>query len=451
MTVWRLAGFTLVVSAAASLVSPLQGPAHGFFDDSSVVSFTLQAPLQQLFERGRKDNDFSVPARISATDAISPDHAAEAELSVRGNTSRKECEFPKLKMKFKGDHGLFAEVHGVKINTHCGEAPDDELSRDFGRLANERSPWREGVVYRMADAAGARTPRSRPARITYVDTSTPSPRRLTRNALMVEDDGDVKARLGATGEITPDEFTSARQTFSAADTARVAFTQALIGNFDWCLMMAPGDGYRCDARKKLWNMSALKTASGVVPVLQDFDLAGPVTGRHIWFDHAFPHNFSASDVATEVIAQVQRARTLFDRAMLDRLRRDLLLRREAITGAIDGAAVDPRGAELAHAYVDAFYRAIGDDRDFYRPVIAREGIRIFKSAVEDTDACGTGDTAPPGTPLKELRRQNGRAEVQLLDALWRWAPPHECVPAHNGTVWIDPAGISDDFPPAGRR
>jgi len=441
MTVSRLIRSACFAGALALVIAPLHGASAGFFDDPSIITFTIEAPFQHLFDNSDKDNTFSVPARVRGDQATSSAAGLEGELSVRGNTSRKECTFPKLKLKLKGDRGLFEDVHTVKINTHCGESPGEELSREFGRLANEKSPWREGVVYRMADAAGARTPRSRPARVTYIDTSVPSGRTLTRNALIVEDDDDVKSRLGATAEITPDQFTNAQQTFTPDETARILFTEALIGNFDWCLMMAPGDDYRCDARKKLWNMAAYRTPSGAVPVLQDFDLAGPVTGRHIWFDHVFPRDFSASEIDTEVIAQVQRARTLFDRPLLERMRQDFLSRRDALFRAIDGATVDTQGSKLAHAYLDAFYRAIAEDRDFYRPVITKEGTRIFKDAVGEIDACGKGDTAPAGTPIKELRRESGRAEVMLLDALWHWAPPRECVPVHRAPVWIDPSAI----------
>ena len=448
MSARRLIGSTFVAAALAVVVAPLQGGDHDFFDDPSVVVFTIEAPLQQLFDRGVRDDSFSVPGQLSF--AGSSDRL-DAELSVRGHTSRKECPFPKLKLKLKGDAGPFAKLHGVKINTHCGESPGEELSSDFGRLANEKSPWREAAAYRIVEAAGARTPRVRPARITYLDSSSGPPQQITRNALIVEDDDDVRKRFDATDEIQPAAFTSARELFTPDDTARAAFTEAMIGNFDWCLMMAPGDGYRCDARRKLWNVTALRTPAGAIPVLGDFDLAGPVTGPHSWFEHTFPRGFSASDVDTEVIAQVQRTRTLFDRPLLDRMRQDFIARRDAIVRAIDGAPVDPRGAALARAYVDAFYRAIVDDRDFYRPVIARDGVRIFKDATSNQEACGSGDTAPPGTPLKELRRENGRAEVMLLDALWRWAPPHECVPVHLVPVWIDASSISEDFPPRQRQ
>jgi hypothetical protein len=442
MTACRLICGAAAAAAIALLAVPLAGRGGDFFDDPSVATFTIEAPLQTLFDQGVSDESFEVAGRIT-----SGADAADARVLVRGNTSRKECPFPKLKLKLKDDAAFLPGLHTVRINKHCGDTPGEELTSRYGRLANEKSPWREGVVYRIARAAGAQTPRTRPARITYVDTTSGpgSAPRITRNALVVEDDDALAKRLDATGEIQPEDFTSAQALFAPDEVARVAFTQALIGNFDWCLMMAPGDTYRCDARRKLWNMAAFRAPSGVVPVIQDFDLAGPVTGPHVWFDHVFPRGFAASDIDTEVIAQVQRTRTLFARPLLDRMRQDFAARRGAIVRAIDGATVDPKGAELAHAYVDAFYRAIGDP-DFYRPVVAQPGYRIYTSATGDAEACGVGDTIAPGTPFKELRREGARAEVLLLDALWRWAPPNECVPVHKSTVWIDPSGISADFP-----
>ena len=456
MTLRRLVGATLTATAAAliwagSLHAAPDGPGHdGFFDDPSVVAFTIRAPLADLFSRGAQDEQFSVPATVTLDGAATA--LGSAALSVRGNTSRRECPFPKLKLEFdhRSEGGPFARLHTVRIGTHCGDVPGEQLTADFGRLPNEHSPWREGLVYRMLHAAGVLTSRARPARITYIDTSAngtivPSP--LSRNALIVEDDDDLKQRLDATARIEPADFTSARDLFNAADTARVAFGEAMIGNFDWCLQLTPDDHYRCDARKKLWNVVALRVGNGALPVLQDFDLAGTVTGRHIWFDRVFPRRFTDSPIDTEVIAQVQRTRSLFPRALLDATRQAFLSRRADVERAIATAKVDAHGAGLARAYAGAFYNAIGTDRDFYRPVVARAGVRIFTTADGATQACGTGETVPIGTPFQELRRDADRAQVQLLDVMWRWAPPTECEPVHAHPVWIDASSISSDYPP----
>ena len=64
MTGSRLIRFASFAGALALVIAPLHGAAAGFFGDPRVVAFTIEAPLQQLFDRGRKDESFSVPARV---------------------------------------------------------------------------------------------------------------------------------------------------------------------------------------------------------------------------------------------------------------------------------------------------------------------------------------------------------------------------------------------------
>ena len=101
----------------------------------------------------------------------------------------------------------------------------------------------------------------------------------------------------------------------------------MIGNFDWCLRMFGGDIYRCDERHPLWNVLAVTRSEGhALPLIYDFDLAGPVVGRHVWFKQVFDATYvqPPSNVRVEVLAQVQRTRSLFDRALLDETRAHFL-------------------------------------------------------------------------------------------------------------------------------
>src|SRR5581483_122560 len=114
---------------------------------------------------------------------------------VRGHSSRQEteCSFPKLKIRFEDADALtrsiFRGTRTVKIGTHCGESSADELTPRFGRLANERAAHREAFVYRLLGVLDVPTLLARPARITYVDSSSSAKRRVvTRDALLVEDD-----------------------------------------------------------------------------------------------------------------------------------------------------------------------------------------------------------------------------------------------------------------------
>ncbi len=432
------------------------------FSDATPLELTLKAPLQEVFDRGADDEKFAGGGTLSYRDPATGSDVVVSggEVSVRGHTSRRqsECPFPKLKVAFRKDPSLdtsiFSGLGGLRIGTHCGDTPGEELTAEFGRLANEESPLREASVYRVLDAMGVPTLKTRQARITYVDNTGAEPRTVIRNAMLLEDDDDAKRRVGATGEISMDQFTTAREMLTTADTARLAFAEAMIGNFDWCLRLDQDDTYRCDAKQPLWNISAFKRPDGeVLPVIADFDLAGMVVGRHSWFGKVYYDGFvpSRSSVEIEVLSQVQRTRALFRRAELDDMRRYFLSRRAAAEDVIREGNLDPRGRELAAQHLEAFFADLADDA-FYRPVIARGGTAVYLDAAKAREACQAGDEVPPGTPVNVVATSGAMAQVALLDVQWRWAPPRECAAVRSGPVWVEKDAITADFPlQAGKR
>ncbi len=228
------------------------------FSARTTLDLTLKAPLREVFEQAQDKDNFSARGELGYRDPGSGSDVviSGVELSVRGHTSRREseCPFPKLKLAFgkketRRDESIFAGMEGLRIGTHCGENEGEELTSKFGRLANEKSPLREAFVYRLLEAMGVPTLRARPARITYLDTTGGESPPVVRNALLLEDDDDVRRRIAATGEISMEQFTTARELFTPADTVRLAFAQAMIANFDWCLRFYPDDTYRCDAKQ----------------------------------------------------------------------------------------------------------------------------------------------------------------------------------------------------------
>jgi hypothetical protein len=445
--------FALLLSSHLLAQAP---PASQLFSSAEPIELTLEAPLQRLFDKGVDDEKFSVRGALSYRDASTGADVVlrDVDVSVRGHTSKREteCSFPKLKIKFdKADNrrqSLFAGLDGLRIGTHCGENPGEERTPRFGRLANEKSPLREAFVYRLLEAAGVTTLKVRPARVTYVDKAAqPSP--VVRNAVLLEDDDDVMKRLGGTGEITMQQFTTARDRFNPQDTTALAFAQAMIGNFDWCLRFHADDTYRCNVRQPLWNVMAVTRRDGrAIPVIADFDLAGMVVGAHNWFDKVYYAGFvpSRSPIEIEVLSQVQHTRSLFSRAELDDARRRLLERKPALYDVLHKARLDSRGRELAQQHLDAFFTAIATDAAFYRPVVIKPDTHVYLDATKSQEACGAGDTVLPGTPVNEIHRQGTMAEVAILDARWHWAPPADCKAAKTGTVWIDADAIATEYP-----
>jgi hypothetical protein len=341
----------------------------------------------------------------------------------------------------------FKDGDVMRIGTHCGEASDEALSPKYGRLANEKSPQREALVYRLLQAADVPTLRSRPAVVTYVENGQPP---LTRRALLVEDDDDAKKRVGGKSEISMEAFGSVKTRGADTDAGRIAFGEAMIGNFDWCLKFAPDDIYRCNERKPLWNVLAFDRGDGKAAlVAKDFDLAGIVAGRHGWFKTIFNPAFvpSRSEIEIEVLSQVQRTRSLFPRAQADALRRSFVERKPAIYEALQKADVDPKGREIARAYLDAFFAAVAGDSSYYRPVVAKTDVRVYTDAGRTTEACRPGEVLRPGTPVNELQRSGTMSQVVILDALWRWTAEERCETVQTSPVWIQSDAITTAYPP----
>src|SRR6185503_14587230 len=269
----RSAVFLLTLILSGRAAPPAGTP--DFLDGDTTATLTLEAPLKDLFERGAEDENVAVPGTVTFKDASGKDVVfRDVKVSVRGHTSRREaeCTFPKLKLKFPDKASL-------KIGTHCGENAGETLSTKYGRLANELSPQREALVYRLLHAVEAPTLRARPARITYVDAG----QRLERNALLLEDDDDALKRFGGEREVTMESFGDVKARNAASDAARIAFAEAMIGNFDWCMRFAPDDIYRCNQPKPLWNVLAFERGDGRTGLaIKDFDLAGTVVGGHPW-------------------------------------------------------------------------------------------------------------------------------------------------------------------------
>lgn len=451
----HLTALTVLALTLCSIPSSSDA-ADDLLHGQGMVELTLAAPLQELFDHAAEE-DYKVVGRMSYADPVAGRTVTldGVTVTLRGNTSRRssECEFPKLKIAFEAlprDGTAVERLGAVKLGTHCDDRSDADLTPKYGRLANERAPHREALVYAMLRAAGVPTLRARAARVTYVRTDAAGSPPLVRNALLLEDDDDARTRLDAVTDIEEQAFTSARDRFAAPDTARLTFAQALIGNFDWCLRLFPGDIYRCNERRPLWNVLALvRSDQSVLPLIYDFDLSGLVVGRHVWFDQVFDASFvpSGSAADAEVLAQLQRTRSLFPRELLDATRRAFLDTRAAVYEAIEQATVDAQGRLQARRYADSFYRVIEDDGRFYMPVIVEGGVRPSLDAEGTRPACADGPPAPAGTPVSEpLERRGDMVRVRLLDALWQWTGATRCDPAHREPVWIPAHAIGTAYP-----
>jgi hypothetical protein len=460
-------------ASAAWTEAPAAPAGEKLFSSYVPLNVTLEAPfddlLDQLGQTATYSNaTYSVVGTLSYTDPnVGEVHLTNVEVSGRGNTNftAGQCEFPKLKLKFQSVNerppgSLFDGMSSLKIGTHCGEGPNDVLSPRWGRLQNENSPIREAFAYRLLEALHVPTLKARPVRISYVNVKTMTtagaahspaarPTTLVRSAMFLEGDHHAESRFGSHGQYTEATFGSADTRVAPEDSARLAFAEALIGNFDWCYRFFPSDTYRCDGRHALWNVLAFKRPDGTaVPVPYDFDLAGIVTGHHRWFASVFNQAFApgASEAALEVLAQLQRTRSLFTRAQLDTVRAEFVRHKEEAYRVLTEAQMDEAGRRNAAAHLDAFYAVIESDERFYLPVVVADNTPIYLDARRKRRACKNA-VAPRGTPVSAaVETRDSMQAVVMLDALWEWAPPKVCEAVHSTSVWVEASSISSDYP-----
>jgi len=437
----------LAIGAAAPSVPAL-------FSSYELATLQLEAPFADLIEAGRENDEHTVVGTVKPGGSAGQGAPIEnVRISLRGHTSRREteCAFPKLKLHFSTPpaDGLFAGVRSVKVGTHCGESAGETLTPRFGRLPHENSPFREAFVYRLLDVLQVPTLKARAARITYVETRDGGQQPLVRNAMLLEDDDDARARLGANQEIEANAFSNAKDEFKPEDTARIAFAEALIGNFDWCLKFTADDTYRCDARRILWNVMALRGGGRTFPLIYDFDVTGMVAGRHLWFADVYNEAFvsSKSQPEIEVLGQLQRTRALFSREVLDATRARFMGRKSEAYRALQQAPLDEAGRRRIREYIDAFYNAIGSDSAFYRPVVTAPNTMPYTTADRTAVVCPDRGAIPLGTAVSDpIATRGSMIQVTLLDTQWNWATPVKCPEIHKGAVWIESGAVSRDLP-----
>lgn len=117
-------------------------------------------------EEERPWDQFGVPVSIAWSSNINgriQRYSAEALMRVRGKSSADMADFPKLKVKLPkdapGKNSLFDDLNGFRINTS-------------GFHNEPLAPFREALVYELAEILGMPVPKIRRAYIDYIQKNS---------------------------------------------------------------------------------------------------------------------------------------------------------------------------------------------------------------------------------------------------------------------------------------
>lgn len=252
------ASATAVGLLAFLLTSPLShASASSLFDETTIVEFELAGPLGSLIAEDDPDSESPFTVKIDGNEQA-------VKVQVRGNSRRRVCRFPPLRLNFPRDQAeqsVFAGQDKLKLVTHC---------RDSDAFTSYL--LKEYAVYKIFNAISDAGYRVRLARVTYTDTDGKLKGGNTeRLGFLIESEDDLAARLGGEPVSTAGVALSS---LDVTQAAKVFVFQYLVGNTDWSFVTADTEEHCCHNG----NLIAIDSRLEYVPY--DFDLAGFVNAPY---------------------------------------------------------------------------------------------------------------------------------------------------------------------------
>lgn len=223
----------------------------------------LEIKLTTNIKRIRSDKGDKAPwrsATLSYTDTAGKVVSIPTLVRTRGIWRLKNCEFPPLRLNFKGGVTKGTLLHGIdkpKLVSFC---------RD--RDAYEQYVMQEMQLYRIYGLLTPASHRARLLKMTYADSASGKVQ-ATRMAILLEEPEVLAARVG--GELV--EITGAGPSDLAVnEDVLAAVFQYLIGNTDW-------------STYALHNMELVRKPDGDhMPIPYDFDFSGVINAPYATVD-----------------------------------------------------------------------------------------------------------------------------------------------------------------------
>lgn len=258
------------------------------FAKPEAMAVKISAPFATLFTRlkanqadppdadaeagARQEQEFSEAGQLVFTQE-GAEKVLDMRVYVRGESSRGDCPFPKLKIEFSDKEQLkktpFKGHSKMRLNTHCG--PGDASARSgMGRVMNGVGPVREELTYRLIRAAGIPTYRTRVIAIHYDDRADQTQTDTFGMLMEVGDDAaqrfsKMDPPLIAKEAVYLDPNTAYNGTITAENSAQITVAEAFSGNKDW------GGTHNIDS-------FGVPQTPAMFRIAQDFDLGAIVLG-----------------------------------------------------------------------------------------------------------------------------------------------------------------------------
>ena len=296
------------------------------FEDNSVLEVTLTGPFGSLLDS--LEDRAELPFVLEAQGI-----RHEIEVRVRGNSRLRVCNFPPLRLNFRGEltkQTVFEGQNKLKLVTHC---------RNYDR--GEQDMLEEFAAYRIMNVLSDNSYRVRLLRINYRDTDGKlSDKAALRYGFLLEDDSQLATRIGAQAAVLEGV---PKKRHHVDQAALVYVYQYLIANTDWGLVKADYDKGCCH------NIDLFELDGRVLVVPFDFDLAGLVNARY-----AFPDKLLRIRKVTQRLYRGLCTDRELLRAAIRRVRDS---ESEILATVRETPGLSKDNAEKATRFLGAFFRA----------------------------------------------------------------------------------------------
>lgn len=225
--------------------------------EEAIIDIEIKGDLTHLFV-ARHEADHYHPASIKITRGDSL-RQFDMEISRRGVTRRKICDFPPLKLKFPKSalkNKGFSPLNNYKLVTHCMEGEDDLVLKEY-------------LIYKLFNQLTDKSFRVKLAKIRYIDENGEVPDNI-HFGFLIEGNKELANRLdGKLIDPNKLKITSVNK----EQYKKMVLFQYMIANTDWNL-------------SKGHNIKWVQTDNSDVPtpIPYDFDYCGLVNAPY-----AVPH------------------------------------------------------------------------------------------------------------------------------------------------------------------
>jgi hypothetical protein len=306
------------------------------FNSTDPFVFTLAADFKAL----NKDRDpesakrFPGEVRLAGEDGRAV--TIPVQLSARGHVRRmaRTCDYVPIRIEFPKQvtaGTAFAKQGALKLVVQCAKGGD-----------YEQYILKEYLAYRMFNVITHQSFRARLAKVNYVDQAT-GQASGTRNAMFIEDDGDVAKRMEGRTVALP------RLLFKDVDSDTLMpamMFEYMIGNTDFSIFA-------------LHNVKLVQRPDkSVHPIPYDFDFSGLVHAPYALPDR----NLMLTSVRDRMYRGPCRPQPQVDPYVANFVAKKDQLR--ALPEAIPG--LDKNSKEDIKSYLDEFYSAIKSTKDVRR-------------------------------------------------------------------------------------